>query len=247
LHPRSCAQQAHELTTGSTGSVRLSLHDGVTAYFVLSSVTGLFCHRRIAGLMALHDPVGCAASPQSLTPASGRQDHTTSPSATISANRSAGLVPPAKFWRRRIAAPFVRAPVDRSRGGPPCDSICAPDAVASTASHPAFVTTRDPPSLRGETGEVIEVICPTEKGIYFERRGWTGQITLETFGNSTCTKPGRELINPWRCRTSALLRIADSSRTSREVRKVPIGGMRSGFLQRKSRNQSMALDLECIS
>jgi hypothetical protein len=33
-------------TTGSTGNIRLSLRDGVTAYFALSPVTGLFCHRR---------------------------------------------------------------------------------------------------------------------------------------------------------------------------------------------------------
>ena len=42
LHPRSCAQKAHEWTTGSTGSLRLSLREWFTAYFVLSSVTGLF-------------------------------------------------------------------------------------------------------------------------------------------------------------------------------------------------------------
>src|SRR5258708_15616327 len=42
LHPRSCAQEAHEWTTGSTGSLRLSLHEWFTAYFVLSPVTGLF-------------------------------------------------------------------------------------------------------------------------------------------------------------------------------------------------------------
>jgi hypothetical protein len=48
LHPRSCAQKAHEWTTGSTGSLRLSLRDSVTAYFELSPVTGLSCHRRLA-------------------------------------------------------------------------------------------------------------------------------------------------------------------------------------------------------
>jgi len=42
-----------------------------TAYPALSSVTGLFCHRRFAGF----------APPQNLTPASGRQDHTALPSA----------------------------------------------------------------------------------------------------------------------------------------------------------------------
>ena len=42
LHPRSCAQKAHEWTTGSTGSLRLSLREWFTAYSVLSPVTGLF-------------------------------------------------------------------------------------------------------------------------------------------------------------------------------------------------------------
>src|SRR5271169_3343122 len=42
----------------------------LTAYFVLSPVTGLFCHRRLAD-----------AYPRNLTPASGRQDHTALPSA----------------------------------------------------------------------------------------------------------------------------------------------------------------------
>ena len=42
----------------------------LTAYFVLSPVTGLVCHRRPRIISA------------DLTPASGRQDHTTSPSAS---------------------------------------------------------------------------------------------------------------------------------------------------------------------
>ncbi len=76
----------------------------VTAYFVISPVTGLF--------------------------------------ATVALRISQS-----KFRRRRFAAPFVRAPADRSREHPPCDPVCAPDAVASIASHRAFVTTRDPPLL----------------------------------------------------------------------------------------------------
>ena len=43
----------------------------LTACFVLSPATGLFCHRRLRKL-----------SFANLTPASGRQDHTTSPSAS---------------------------------------------------------------------------------------------------------------------------------------------------------------------
>src|ERR1700674_3975918 len=44
----------------------------LTVSFALSPVTGLCCHRRLRIL------------PRSLTPASGRQDHTTSPSALAS-------------------------------------------------------------------------------------------------------------------------------------------------------------------
>jgi hypothetical protein len=51
-------------------TARHSLHDGVTAYFVLSPVNRAFCHRRLSIIST------------SLTPASGRQDHTTSPSAS---------------------------------------------------------------------------------------------------------------------------------------------------------------------
>jgi len=42
----------------------------LTAYFVLSPVIGLYCHRHLVEL-----------PPRDLTPASRRQDHTTSPSA----------------------------------------------------------------------------------------------------------------------------------------------------------------------
>jgi hypothetical protein len=63
----------------------------VTAYFVLSSVTGLFATVDLRNDDA-SQPGWVDASPQGLTPASGRQDHTTSPSATVSAERSPGLV-----------------------------------------------------------------------------------------------------------------------------------------------------------
>src|SRR6201999_4094959 len=74
LHPWTPCNKKHGgRATGSTGAFRLSLRDGVTAYFVLSPVTGLFCHRHPRQLLLL----AC------LAPASGRQDHTTSPSADV--------------------------------------------------------------------------------------------------------------------------------------------------------------------
>src|SRR6266403_2044428 len=74
LHPRSRAQNgnrknAHE-HTGSAEAIRPSLRNGFTAYNALSPVSG-FVATVIGGIL-----------PANLTPASGRQDHTTSPSAS---------------------------------------------------------------------------------------------------------------------------------------------------------------------
>ena len=75
LHPRSRVQNAHSKNahehTGSAETLRPSLRSGFTAYFELSPVTALFCHRRPRG-----------SHRKNLTPASGCQDHTTSPSAS---------------------------------------------------------------------------------------------------------------------------------------------------------------------
>ena len=50
LHPRSrvqvCAKKCAHEHTGEAEALRLSLRDGLTAYFVLSPVNGLCCHRR---------------------------------------------------------------------------------------------------------------------------------------------------------------------------------------------------------
>ncbi len=86
------------------------------------------------GLTIHPDPVGPDASPQDLTPASGRQDHTTSPSATVSPEVLPDLVRSGEFRQRRFAAPFVRAPSDRSRQDPPCDPVARP--TLSRPSHP---------------------------------------------------------------------------------------------------------------
>src|ERR1700716_4335830 len=61
-------RDSHHRYTGSEPGIPCTMV--LTAYFVLSPVTGLFCHRRSAKKI-----------PRNLTPASGRQDHTPSPSA----------------------------------------------------------------------------------------------------------------------------------------------------------------------
>ena len=61
-----------------TGTPGLPCAMVLTVSFVLSPVTGLVCHRHLAGQI-----------PRNLTPASGRQDHTTSPYASASFVRHA--------------------------------------------------------------------------------------------------------------------------------------------------------------
>src|SRR5712664_200661 len=99
----------------------------LTVSFVLSPVTGLFCHRH-QRIKALSAPGRADQTSANLTPASGRQDHTTSPYAATS---------------------FVSSPFDRSRAfrQPALQPRCAPDAAASTASLPASVTIAIRPSV----------------------------------------------------------------------------------------------------
>jgi hypothetical protein len=62
----------------------------------------------------------------------------------------------------------------------PCDHTCAPDAAASTASHPASVTIAIRPS-EGGTAAVLNLIWVDRKGDSFCEQDWTKQIALKAF------------------------------------------------------------------
>ena len=80
------ARNAHTgVTTGKAESHRPSLRSGFTAYFELSPVNQLVCHRRRPR---------CVSIAADLAPAWARQDHTTSPSAKDAVRRSAHPRPP---------------------------------------------------------------------------------------------------------------------------------------------------------
>jgi hypothetical protein len=104
----------------------------LTASFALSPVIGLVCHRRLAD-MVLSAPGRADMPPLNLTPASRRQDHTTSPSASQASLVSAPLI-----------AHKSKGPALRLRR--------APNAAASTTSRPASVTIAIRPSV-GRDGE----------------------------------------------------------------------------------------------
>src|SRR5438552_9239613 len=72
LHPRPRVRKKSTRVSNHryTASTGIPCTMVLTVSFVISPVTGLFCHRHFAGII-----------PRTLAPASGRQDHTTSPSA----------------------------------------------------------------------------------------------------------------------------------------------------------------------
>src|ERR1700687_1885418 len=105
-----------------------------------SPVTGLFCHRRLR-TDVVPKPGRADITSANLTPASGRQDHTTSPYAAASLVSSLG---------------------DRSQVFQlALQSRRAQNAAASTASHPASVTIAIRPCSGTGWRECVEMICPT--------------------------------------------------------------------------------------
>jgi hypothetical protein len=135
----------------------------LTAYVGLSPVTGLFCHRRLADIV-LSKPGWADATPQNLTPASGRQDHTILPSAKSVSRQHAGN-------RSQVFRPALR-------------SHRAQNAPASTAFHPASVTIMIRPSCGVGWREFVEMICPTGEAKYFCKGDWTHDSTNRPTGKS---------------------------------------------------------------
>jgi hypothetical protein len=82
LHPRSRVHvvvvEGTRVTTSTPESPGIPARNGFTAYFALSPVTGLFCHRRSTD-MVLSKPGWADLTSANLTPASGCQDHTILP------------------------------------------------------------------------------------------------------------------------------------------------------------------------
>jgi hypothetical protein len=95
-----------------------------------SPVTGLFCHRRLR-TDVVPKPGRADITSANLTPASGRQDHTTSPYAATS---------------------LVRSLSDRSRAHhPPCDRFARKTLPRPPHPAPTFVTMANAP-LMGRDG-----------------------------------------------------------------------------------------------
>src|SRR5882672_2662382 len=140
----------------------------LTASFVLSPVTGLVCHRRqrILAVSVRSDRHASA----NLTPASGRQDHTTSPSAATS------LVSVLC-----VAHGFIESALQPFR---------AQNAAASTASHPAFVTIMIRPSV-GWDGGINKSVSIKWRSRIFLQRGLDTRINKLPVGQISRPAPRR--------------------------------------------------------
>src|SRR5450755_3478600 len=105
----------------------------LTAYVVLSSVTGLFC--TVVSGYVLPKPGWADLNSANLTPASGRQDHTILPSATTS---------------------LVRVLLIAHRPKPALQSRRTQNAAASTASAPRVRDDRDTPLVSAKSARMCE-------------------------------------------------------------------------------------------
>ena len=145
-HPQPVCEKMHTVVTTSTPKItRLSPRHGFNGF--LRALPGdEFLLVTVAAGLRLTRSGWIVTATDSLAPATG--------------------VGTTRFYRTRIAS-FVLRAVNRSRETRPAITLRA-DAAASTASHPAFVTTRDPPLLGDEMARAGSADLPDgESKIFF--------------------------------------------------------------------------------
>ena len=122
-------------------------------------------YRALPGRAGLVVTVAGGIASTNLTPASGRQDHTTSPYAAPSPLPPAGEMP-TELKGEGLETPVVCATLGHSRENPPCNH----DHARRRCVHriqPRVRDDRDTPLLPGWTGEVIAVIWVAAEADYF--------------------------------------------------------------------------------
>ena len=131
---------------------RPSLRDGF--HGVLRALPGERCTIAPVALRISDARRLAATSPQDLTPDSGRQDHTTSPSAHIPAGSStAGVRSPCSPCENAVGAVSYRA--GRRSRFPALQPPSRAGAVAATASRPASRDDRETPLVAGGMAQSV--------------------------------------------------------------------------------------------
>jgi hypothetical protein len=175
LHPRSRVQDAQKNAHTSIQVQRRQ--SGLPCAMVLRLIS---CSSRRSGLfvtvvlrnLARSAPGWADLPPRDLTPASRRQNHTTSPSAAVFAKAfdGRGTHPPKSGRRRLWHRSSARSVIAHGRTRPA--TFRAPDAAASTASRPNVRDDGQRPSPGTGRGS-CRVIWVFGKSEYFFERDWT--------------------------------------------------------------------------
>ena len=194
----------------------------LTGSFVLSSVTGLFCHRRLRTCV-VSAPGRADITSANLTPASGRQDHTTSPYAAI--------VPrPRAVDRSQIFRPALRSP-------------SAQNAAASTATHPAFRDDHDTPLWWGGMARACRDDLPDGLSEIFLQRGIDTPFNKPPDGQITnCAgwvEPAKPIIS-----VNAIDGYRFAQPILRATRSVKSSGTKAGMNLRFNRLRSFLMSRE---
>src|SRR6267142_1483826 len=141
----------------------------LTVSFVLSPVTGLFCHRRPAD-MFLSKPGWADLNSANLTPASGRQDHTILPYAATSLVRS--LLTAHKSFNS------------------PCNPIARKTLPRPPHPIPTFVTIMIRPSSRDGMARTCRDDLPDGESKTFFETGLDSQIADLPVGQNIAMQGG---------------------------------------------------------
>ncbi len=123
-------------------------------------------------------------SPRRRIPVCHRRPRIKVLSARLDRLASANLTPATGARTTRFCrtqkAPIILHAADRSRGSSrPAIANCAPDALTSTASRPAFVTIAIRPSV-GQDGFHMQLIWVRREAKYFCKRGLTRFLEIRS-------------------------------------------------------------------
>ncbi len=125
---------------------------------------------------------GSTRLPQTLAPASGRQDHTTSPSASAFTCPSSRLIaPPVEgSMKAGLALLVPRTSIAHEKIRPAIDSRAQRHRV-HRISGPTFRDVRDAPLMTGRDAKEVASISEKTKARNFCTKHWTTQISLKRF------------------------------------------------------------------
>jgi hypothetical protein len=187
-----CTKECAHEHTGSAEAIRPSLRNGFTAYFVISPAIGLSCHRRPAK-PDLSAPGWADLPSRDLTPASRRQDHTTSPSAAVlRQNLRQAWYPSAEVLAKASLASVVCALCHRSQAKPALRHFARPTLPRPPHPAPTFVTMANAP-LSGQDGDgykgdlgLLKIRIFLQKGLDRVSRGERSDLPVGCGWQSLC-------------------------------------------------------------